>query len=206
MNTIKSSECRDPSELTLSEMLGCIKRLRKLTGFDELADYLEKYPEYFPRFVRDSRSAMLNIEHIFVEEPIHVSPVDVISVDMHPANDSHYRIAASFGTEEQSVQRPEWVGQSELGADIVKVLAAPADPMGRRVKLTIWIDDPKSMSAGQCLLVSFAETDDSQGPASVELRAIEARIQGAASIAMTWADFLIKAGKPLQITRQPPTN
>ena len=191
---------RDPSDLTFSEMLRCIARLGRLPDYKEVAAYLSTNPEYFPRFVRDSRSAMLNIEHIFVEE--------IIQVSLHPANDPQYRIAAgaSFSTKDQSADRPTWVGESQFGDDLVKVLATPADPIGRRVKITIWLDNPKTISAGECLFISFTETAGSQAPESVELKAIDARIQGSASIAMTWTDFLIKANSPLHITRHPATN
>ncbi len=183
--------------------------------------FFEKSPEEYDRFKRHMQIIGFDIEGFIqsvrnlrtITERVKSQTglqfkglvVDARSVVIHlsprAANDAQLRKAMHFSTAEQTAGPPPLVFEGALGDELVKVLAS-SDPSGRRTRFTVAIDDPKATAAGTCLFVSVRDADGGAVTVSVELEEIDTRLQGTASVAVKWADFVVRTGQGLQIRKE----
>lgn len=160
-----------------------IERLAQKTEFADMAAYLRENPWHYPRFVRDTRNAGIDLEDVF-------SP-NRISVTLHPAaNDDYYRKAANFSTSEGNQAPPQWIGEIHYGQGVLKISAEPDACDDQKVYVTAWIEGDAMPELGERITFLRPGGAGDAGIREAEFAVGGHGIQAETSFPCSWEEFV----------------
>ncbi len=160
-----------------------IDRLAQKPEFAGMAAYLRENPWHYPRFVRDTRNAGIDLEDVF-------SP-NRISVALRPAaNDDCYREAANFSTSEENQAPPQWIGEIPYGQGVLKISAEPDAYDDQKVYVTAWIEGDAMPELGERITFLRPGVAGDAGIREAEFAISGDRIQAETSFPCSWDEFI----------------
>ncbi len=160
-----------------------IERLAQKPEFADMAAYLRENPWHYPRFVRDTRNAGIDLEDVF-------SP-NRISVTLHPAaNDDYHRKAANFSSSEEKQSSPQWIGEIPYGQGVLKISAEPDVYDDQKVYVTAWIEGDGRPELGERITFLRPGVAGDAGNREAEFAIRGDRIQADVSFSCSWEEFI----------------